>query len=118
MQRILEVEDIAAVAVFTLTGGTARVLAKSRLGCPILGISPSQQAVRRMNLYYGVEPFRSDAPPHTRDLLRLAERFAAEAHLARPGERLVVVSGRPLGKPGATNNIVIHQIGSPTEPGA
>jgi len=108
--EILRAEKIAAVAVFTATGTTARMFAKARLPCPILALSPDIAAVRRMCLYYGVESVQAETPEHTRDVLALAARYAVQRGLARVGEKIVVVSGRPLGKPGATNTLVVHTI--------
>jgi len=103
-------EKIAAVAVYTATGATARVLSKSRLHVPILAVSPDAAMVRRACLYYGVEPVCHAAPEHTRDVLRIAQRVAIANGLAKPGDKLIVLSGRPIGKPGATNTIVIHTV--------
>jgi pyruvate kinase len=112
VREIIQQEDIAAVAVHTATGATARMLAKNRLPCPILALSPSPQAVRRMVLYYGVIPRQVDrTPEHTRDVLGRAEEIACGLGIARDGERIVVVSGRPLGKPGCTNTLVVHRVG-------
>jgi pyruvate kinase len=103
--------DIAAVAVFTITGATARLLSKSRLNCPILAMSPETASVRRMCLYYGVVAVSQTEPPvHTRDVLAIASRLAVELGLARAGQRLLVVSGRPIGEPGNTNTLVVHTI--------
>ena len=110
VREVLAVEDVAAVAVFTLTGTTARMLAKTRLTCPILAISPDLGVVRRMSLYYGVDAFRADAPPHTRNVLDLAAKYALQEGLARSGEKILVISGRPLGVPGATNSLVVHTV--------
>ena len=110
VREVLAVEQIAAVAVFTLTGATAALLAKARLRCPILAISPDLPAVRRLCLYYGVDAFRADAPPHTRHVLDIAGRFALQRKLARRGEKIVVISGRPIGTPGKTNTLVVHTV--------
>jgi pyruvate kinase len=110
VRQVVLAEPVAAVAVFTATGTTARMLAKSRLPCPVLGISQDQATVRRMCLYYGVISRRADAPEHTRDVLTLVEDFARQLHLADSGDRVIVVSGRPIGTAGATNTLVVHTI--------
>jgi len=43
-------------------------------------------------------------------VLTLAEQFALELGVAKKGDRLVVVSGRPIGQAGATNTLVVHEI--------
>lgn len=110
VREIVAAEDIAAVAAFTISGTTARVLAKSRLTCPIMALSPELATVRRMCLYYGVEAAQVELQEHTRDVLALAGKFAVERGIARPGQKIVVVSGRPLGKPGRANTLVVHTI--------
>ncbi len=112
ISRIIQRESITAVAAFTGTGATVRMLSKNRLPCPILGLSSDEAAVRRMALYYGVSArLISPVPEHTRDVLAQAEQFARELGLAGQGDRVVVLSGRPIGAPNATNTLVVHTVG-------
>ncbi|MGC9453237.1 MAG: pyruvate kinase [Phycisphaerae bacterium] len=108
--EIIRREDIAAVAVFTATGTTARVMSKNRPPVPILALSPDEKVVRRMQLYYGVQPVRADAPEHTRDVLAKASEFAMQIGAAGKGQKLLVLSGRPIGTPGTTNTLVVHTV--------
>jgi pyruvate kinase len=103
--------DIAAVAVFTTSGGTARVLSKNRLPRPIVALSPDPAALRRMQLYYGVDPLLArGTPEHTREVLDMASSYILETGLARSGDQIVVLSGRPMNTPGTTNTLVIHRL--------
>jgi len=111
VREIMAVERIAAVAVYTATGTTARLFAKSRLKCPILGLAPSAAVARRMCMYYGVAARQAAAPEHTRQVLALAEKFAVQLGVAESGDRIVVVSGRPVGQAGSTNTLVVHTVG-------
>jgi pyruvate kinase len=111
VREIVSIEQVAAVAVYSVTGTTARLLAKSRLNCPILALGPDMAVCRRMCLYYGVVARPAAAPEHTRDVLAVAEKYAVEIGLAKDGDRIVVVSGRPVGRPGAANTIVVHTVG-------
>jgi pyruvate kinase len=110
VRTLLGAETVAAVAVYSPDGTAARLLAKSRLRRPILAFSGDPSAVRRMGLYYGVIPRRAEAPAHTRDLLALAQREAVREGVASAGENLVVVSGRPIGRSGKTNTLVLHRV--------
>jgi len=110
VRHVLATEDIAAVAVFTATGTTARLLAKSRLSRPIIAFSSDRTTVRRMCLYYGVFSAQADAPKHTREVLDLAAKFAVEHEIVSKGSKMVVLTGRPIGKPGATNTLVVHTV--------
>ena len=110
IRKIVASEDVAAVAVFTMTGATAQVLAKSRLACPVLALSPRVQTVRGLCLYYGIESIQADVQEHTRDVLALAESFALDRGIARSGQKIVVVTGRPLGTAGMANTLVVHTV--------
>ncbi len=111
IHEIIEREKIAAIAIFSVSGETARILSKNRLKRPILALSRDLRVVRRMSLYYGVEPRRVEVlPRHTREVLKLAADLVLEMGLAKRGERLIVLSGRPIEKRGAINTLVVHQI--------
>lgn len=110
VREIIATEKIEAIAVFTITGATARMFSKHRVGCPILGLSPQISTVRRMCLYYGVEPMQAEMPRHTREVLATAADFAQKRGIAKPGEKIIVISGRPLDEPGNTNTLVVHTI--------
>ena len=112
VREVLSVTNVAVTAVFTVSGQTALLLAKGRLPSPILAISPDKHAVRRMCMYYGVDAFLAPAPEHTRDVLEIAERCALSRGLAKTGDNIVVLSGRPINASGAINTLVVHQAGS------
>lgn len=110
VRQIIDTISIAAICVYTATGTTARVMSKSRLDTPILALCPDPSAVRRMGLYYGVFPVLAGAPEHTRDVLALASEHLLRLDLVTPGDLIVVLSGRPIARPGATNTLVVHQV--------
>lgn len=109
-RTIFETVDLAAIAVYTVTGATARLLAKQRPPCPILALSPNMATVRKMALYYGVLPHQAETPEHTRDVLQFAADFAKSCDVATTGDRILVLSGRPIGVPGHTNTMVVHAV--------
>jgi len=110
VHSIIHTDEIKAVAVFTMTGRTARLLAKMRLEVPVLALTPEQRVVQRACLFYGVQAERCETPRHTREVLAQAARHIEGLKWATTGQKIVVVSGRPLGSPGNTNTIVIHTI--------
>ncbi len=113
VHEIIATDNIAAVAVFTVSGSTARLFAKQRLSSPIIGISPVLATVRRMCMYYGIDPvLHEHMLTHTRDALEIASRVAIDRGIAKIGDKIVVVSGRPLGEPGQTTTLVVHTVGA------
>jgi pyruvate kinase len=102
------------IACFTVGGTTARLLSRYRPHVPIVAFSPEQPIRRRMALYWGVSP-RIMEPVRDPDAMArlVSDRLVADG-LAGPGDRVIIVYGSPLGEPGATNSIRLHQI--PLEP--
>jgi pyruvate kinase len=41
----------------------------------------------------------------------MASRAMVERGMARAGDRIIVLSGRPIGQPGTTNTLVVHTVG-------
>jgi pyruvate kinase len=106
-----------AICCFTLSGTTARLLAHFRPRVPIVAFSPDQSIRRRLALYWGVVP-RVMEPVKSADLM--AEVVSDQLLLdgtVRPGDRIVLVHGSPLGIPGATNSIRLHEVTHPSERG-
>jgi pyruvate kinase len=102
-----------AIACFTLGGTTARLLAHHRPAVPVVAFSPDQSIRRRLALYWGVVP-KVMEPVVNADVMceRVSDRLVADG-LARPGDRVVVVYGSPMGVAGHTNSIRLHTIPHP-----
>jgi pyruvate kinase len=113
--RAAEACGAVAIACFTLSGTTARLLAHFRPRAPIIAFSPDQKTRRRCALYWGVEP-RIMEPVKNADLMAeaVAERLVHDG-VAKPGDKLVLVFGSPMGVQGQTNSIRFHQVPRPGE---
>ncbi|HUW82352.1 MAG TPA: pyruvate kinase [Phycisphaerae bacterium] len=110
VHSIIHAERVRAVVAFTISGATARMLAKMRLEVPILALTPDRRVMQQACLFYGVDAELAKTPAHTREVLSRAARRIRALGWAKKGEKIVVVSGRPLGKPGSTNTIVVHTL--------
>jgi pyruvate kinase len=99
-----------AICCFTLRGETARQLARYRPAMPIVAFSPDQAIRRRLALYWGIVS-KVMEPVKNSDLMAevVAERLVGEG-LGHVGDRIVLVHGSPLGIPGQTNSIRLHEI--------
>jgi pyruvate kinase len=104
-----------AICCFTLRGETARQLARYRPSMPIIAFSPDQAIRRRLALYWGVVSKVMD-PVKNADLMAelVAERLVLDG-VGNVGDRVVLVHGSPLGIPGQTNSIRVHEIVHTTE---
>jgi pyruvate kinase len=106
--------DARCIACFTVGGTTARLLSRYRPNVPIVAFSPEQPIRRRMALYWGVLPRIMEPIRDPDTMARLVSERLVQDDLAKPGDRVILVYGSPLGEPGRTNSIRMHQI--PVEP--
>jgi pyruvate kinase len=102
-----------AIVAFTESGATARYVSRFRPRTPILGLTTSELARRRMALYWGVETASPlGVGTGVRSMIDAAdERIVQEGLLAR-GDLAVVVAGSPGGR-GGTNRVLVHRVGEP-----
>jgi pyruvate kinase len=104
--------DAKLVAVWTETGNTARLLSKTRLAVPIIGLSPDDAVCRRMKLYAGVHPLRLDRPRPIMDMVKALDReLIAHGHVIG-GDLVLIVVGTRLTSPGATGALICHIVGT------
>jgi pyruvate kinase len=110
LRTVMKKQPAAAVAVFTVSGMTARLIAKNRPCCPILALSANVSALRRCSLYHGVVPRKVDLPGDTMSAIELARSMCKELGMARVGDWIIVLAGHPLGVTGYTNGLIVVQI--------
>jgi len=112
-----EASGAVAICCFTLRGDTARLLAHFRPRVPIVAFSPDQAIRRRLAMYWGVLP-KVMEPVKNADLMaELVSDRLLEEGLAKVGDRVALVHGSPLGVPGQTNSIRLHEITHPSDRG-
>lgn len=98
-----------AILTTTMSGYTARQIAKYRPRTRIIAVSPVTRTHRKLALVWGVESISVPRFGTTDEMI--AETLAAVTKLgAQPGDRLVLTAGVPFGKAGATNLIQIHEV--------
>lgn len=100
---------VHCVFVLTRTGYTARIVSADRPAAPILALTPSDEVMRRLSLYWGVYAYRFQEPFSQDQYLRYGERLITRMGLASPGDFIIMTSGLG-GRNIATNTIVVHQL--------
>jgi pyruvate kinase len=102
--------DIAAIAIFTETGNTARLLSKYRPDAPIYAFSPDESVVGRSMLLWGTWPILCDRFAGTDKLVNVAEDLLEARGYVKPKQVVGIVAGTAT-KTGATNFMRLHVIG-------
>ena len=99
-----------AIIAFTESGTTALRISKAHPTVPVIAASPHEDVLRRTALYAGVLPLRADHGGDTDTMIDNATRAARTAGLVRPGDRVVLVAGVPVGEPGQTNLVKVETV--------
>lgn len=96
-----------AIVVCTHTGMTARMVSRFRPRIPIIGLTTSDKAFRKLALSWGVVPMMIDNFDSVDVLFYFAKDAARKSGLVKKGERVVLTGGTPTGKGGNTSLISI-----------
>ncbi len=101
---------LGAIAVFTESGNTARMLSKHRPRACIYAFSRKLEVCNRMNALWGVHPVHKEEWETAEAMLRTAEDELLPKGLLRAGDVLGLVAGTKLTS-GATNFMRLHTVG-------
>jgi pyruvate kinase len=104
-----------AVAAFTESGRTARLVSSQRPTRRLFGFTDNDATLRRMKFFWGITPLRIRHASTTEAMVAEAEALLLQRGLMRRGERLVVVCGE-VSHAGATNTVKIHTMGDAASP--
>lgn len=101
--------DLRSIVVPTATGRTAVVVAAHRPKVPVLAVTHTLKAVRRLRLVFGVEPVLYDQVTEIRDLLYTCADVAVTEGAADPGDLIAIVAGLTDQRLG-TNLFEVHRV--------
>ena len=101
--------DMAAIAVFTETGNTARMISKYRPKSRIYAFSHVPEVCNRMNLFWGEQPVRRENALSSEEMLATAEQELLRTGRVKPGHVLGVVAGTQMSS-GSTNFMRLHVV--------
>ena len=105
----------SAIVASTVSGTTARLVARFRPAAPVIGLTPHPRVERQLTLSRGVVPVHVDELADTDAMFVLAQRAAVERGFAGPGDRIVLTAGVPINVPGTTNVLRVVEVGGAAE---
>jgi len=100
-----------ALVAFTMTGETARRLARYRSPIPLLAFTTDPAIRSQLALTWGVETFIVAEARHTDDMVHEVDSALVRLNRCAIGDKIVIVAGSPPGSPGKTNGLRVHRIG-------
>jgi pyruvate kinase len=104
-------EDLpmGAIAIFTETGNTARMISKYRPEAAIYAFTHNTTVAQRTNLYWGVQPVKCAQAVSTDGMVDMAEEELLGRGLLKSGDVLGVVAGTRQAS-GSTNFMRLHTV--------
>lgn len=109
--RLLAEEvDAKLILVASLTGETGRLISHLRPSLPIMVATSTARVQRQLNLSWGVDPFILVPCSSIEELLERSLQHIRENKLAKPGDKMVVVAGEPVGQAGNVNLVEVREI--------
>ncbi len=98
------------IIAFTKSGDTGRRVSRMRPQIPVLVFTPDFDTRQTLTLAWGLQCFITPEFSSHDEMVIEVERALSEAEMAQVGDRIVVISGSPMGIPGKTNSIRVHKI--------
>lgn len=99
------------VVIATRSGATALTKSKQRDFIPTAAVSDCESTLRRMCLYWGINPIPGAPVDMDGELLTFIDQWGLQRGGLHPGDRVVVVTGTGV-KAGAHNVLVVHDVES------
>ncbi|MDI1494072.1 MAG: pyruvate kinase [Candidatus Liberibacter asiaticus] len=111
-RQIAETLRLSAIFCYTASGATGLRAARERPKLEIIALSPVIQTARRLALVWGIHCVVTEDASDSDDMVNRACRIVVEQGFGKPGDRIIISAGLPLGTPGSTNMLRIAYIGA------
>ncbi len=104
-------KNVAAISVFTKTGRTAQLLAKTRPDVDILAFTPSLDVYRQLSMVWGVIPYLVPYVETIENMIDVVDKQLITSSFFKSGQQVVLVCGFPVKSVRPANMTIIHTIG-------
>jgi pyruvate kinase len=101
---------VKAIAVFTRSGKTARLMSKTRPDVPIIGYTPDERTYSELSLCWGVSPKLIPMVTSVEAMIVIVEQDLLRSEVTRTGDQVVVVASLPVGAAGPANFTYLHTV--------
>jgi pyruvate kinase len=108
-RTVAEELSCKVIVAFTESGTTAHLVSTYRPHPPVAAITPNAETYRRLALWWGVVPLKSEFAETTDDMLVKGEALLKAKGLTAKGETILMLAGQSH-TAGATNMLRVHTI--------
>jgi pyruvate kinase len=102
--------QVAALAVFTRSGRSARLLSSVRPNVPILAFTPEASTYQQLSLAWGVIPHLVDMAHSVEEMINHVRKACLESDIVSEGQHVVMVASLPVGAMGPPNFTLLQEI--------
>ena len=106
---VAEELDCKLIVAFTESGSTARLVSSYKPRAPIAAITYNDDTYRRLALWWGVIPVKSDFAATTDEMIVRGEELLKRTGLATTGDTILMLAGQSH-TTGATNMLRVHTL--------
>jgi|SRR5450432_114855 pyruvate kinase len=103
--------EMKAIAVYTETGNTAKLISKYRPKTSIYAFAANDHVCARLNLMWGVKPIACTMGITSEEMLKNAEGLLLQRQAVQPGDVVAIVAGTRSAS-GSTNFLRLHVVES------
>ena len=98
-----------AIASFTLSGNTAKLVSKQRPSVKVVALTQNEVVSRQLSLCWGITPILLMDVHDTETMMKLVEKTLTSHNLVKKGDLVIVTGGLPIAERGESNFIKIHR---------
>jgi pyruvate kinase len=103
--------SVKAIAVFTTSGETVRLIARYRSRVPIFAFCETSAAARELAVIYGAHTVAPVSVKSIEEMLEVCELKLLREGWSQIGDSVILIAGAPFGLPGSANLLKLHRIG-------
>lgn len=103
-------QDAAAIAVFTQSGRTARLMSKARPEVPILAFTSKEKTAHYLAMLWGTTPHITPHADSLEKMLVHVEAAIVDSSPIQPGQEFVLIAGFPINRMLPPNLALLHKI--------
>jgi pyruvate kinase len=101
---------VAAIAIFTRSGRTARLMSKARPCVPILAFTPDPKTYRYLAMLWGTTPYLIPHAETIGEMISHVDKVVIEGTPVQPGQEIVLIAGFPIHSMVAPNLALLHTV--------
>ena len=100
----------AQILTPTLHGNTPKLVSRYRPNQPIIAVTPHENVMRNLLLYWGVFPIISEMADNSDEMIENSIRESLKNKLIKPFDKVVIIAGIPVNSPIMLNTIRLHLV--------